>query len=190
LANTDKLKALVAQWQAMDALGADRPVGDLVYRAEAYLAQMPVTQCGTQSCHNKTFDVPCVLCNDFGLADEQAYPLLVSWCRRGTHVWSEGELRHKLASARQRGRPSTHRFGGQGATQGNGQAEASVAQQGQQAQQGTQQAQGGPPPVFGRQYPYRSWKPPRPLLRCGRDISIGGARRCSRYFGMRARPPS
>jgi len=74
---------------------------DIIDRARRYLARMPNTECGTQSCHDKTIKVSCVLISGFALDIPQALPLLREWCDRGQHKWSERELVHKLTSSLQ-----------------------------------------------------------------------------------------
>jgi hypothetical protein len=68
-------------------------------RAARYCAKLDPTVCGTQSCHHRTFGVACVLVQAFALGEGEAMGLLQEWAARGTHKWTEAELRHKLRSA-------------------------------------------------------------------------------------------
>jgi hypothetical protein len=68
-------------------------------RAQRYCAKLDPTVCGTQSCHQKTYHVACVLVQAFALTPGEALSTLQDWAHRGTHKWSESELRHKLQCA-------------------------------------------------------------------------------------------
>jgi hypothetical protein len=68
-------------------------------RASRYCVKLDVTQCGSQSCHLKTYHVACVLVQAFALSPGEALPILGEWAARGSHRWSEAELRHKLQCA-------------------------------------------------------------------------------------------
>ncbi len=68
-------------------------------RAQLFVDKMESAVCGTGSCHRNTFHVACVLVQGFGLSKASAEPILTSWIRRGTHVWTEAEIAHKLNSA-------------------------------------------------------------------------------------------
>lgn len=68
-------------------------------RATRYCAKLDPTVCGTQSCHLRTYQVACVLVQAFALSPGEAMPTLMEWAGRGTHRWSEADLRHKLQSA-------------------------------------------------------------------------------------------
>lgn len=95
-ANNAALVALAELWAKVDRLAGGKPAGDPVERARAYLAKVPPTVCGTQSCHNNTFKVAGLLARDFALTTEQALPLLREWADRGTHKWTDNELRKKF----------------------------------------------------------------------------------------------
>jgi hypothetical protein len=71
----------------------------VIERAQRYVAKLDVTACGSQSCHPKTYHVACVLVQGFALSLGEALPLLQDWASRGSHKWSESELRHKLQCA-------------------------------------------------------------------------------------------
>jgi replicative DNA helicase len=102
-ANNAALTRLLALWTKQDARrrGPDRP--ELTDREKAIhrarlcvLAMKDVTVCGTKSCHDKTFHVAAALAWGFGLSEDDALPILSEWAQRGTHAWTEYELRHKL----------------------------------------------------------------------------------------------
>lgn len=67
-------------------------------RAAAYLATMPPAIAGSGG-HAATFAAACRL-REFGISQDDAFPILTDWNR--THcqpLWSETDLRHKLADA-------------------------------------------------------------------------------------------
>lgn len=97
--NVTALRALLAGWAWAADLTRGRPTGSLIERARSYLTEMETTICGTASCHDKTFRAAATLVKDFGLSEGEALPLLADWADRGTHRWSEHELRHKLHGA-------------------------------------------------------------------------------------------
>lgn len=78
---------------------AKAPPVSVPERASRYCAKLDVTACGSQSCHPKTYHVACVLVQAFALSPGEALPILQDWASRGTHKWSEAELRHKLQCA-------------------------------------------------------------------------------------------
>ncbi len=98
--NNAALPRLLATWQQIADWRRGRPLeATAADRARAYLATMDPTQCGTASCHTKTYHAAALLTKDFALSVPEAAPLLAEWCRRGTHQWSEPELLHKLWDA-------------------------------------------------------------------------------------------
>jgi hypothetical protein len=77
----------------MNALAISR-----VERAAAYLAKCPAAIEG-QGGDNQTYKACCVLVNDFGLEEAEAWPLLLEWNRHCLPPWKESDLRTKLHSA-------------------------------------------------------------------------------------------
>lgn len=78
-----------------------------VERARAYLATIEGAVSGRRG-HDRTFRAACVLAQRFGLAFEEAWPLLLEWNARCEPPWSECELVHKLTDAvARRARPGT-----------------------------------------------------------------------------------
>lgn len=67
-------------------------------RAGAYLAQFPGAVQGQGGDHH-TYKACCVLVNDFGLSEAEAWPLLLEWNRSCVPPWKEADLRVKLRSA-------------------------------------------------------------------------------------------
>jgi putative DNA primase/helicase len=67
-------------------------------RARAYLSKIDPAVSG-QGGHNQTFRAACVLVLGFGLAVEDAMPLLEEWNEACQPPWSEPELLHKLKDA-------------------------------------------------------------------------------------------
>jgi len=65
--------------------------------AAAYLVKMPVAVAG-QGGHGATFAAACKLV-EFGLAPNEAWPLLLDYNGRCLPPWSESDLRHKLSDA-------------------------------------------------------------------------------------------
>lgn len=98
LENVRLLREFVAAAQYADDLHKNRPTGDLLSRARAYIAKEPPAISG-QHGHDRTFHVACVLVKDFGLAQDLAYQAIQEWNRTCVPPWSEKELRHKLADA-------------------------------------------------------------------------------------------
>ncbi|HMO64242.1 MAG TPA: hypothetical protein PKE47_03270, partial [Verrucomicrobiota bacterium] len=68
-----------------------------VARARSYLARRPPAVAG-QGGHAQTFAAACRLV-EFGLAAEDAWPLLCEWNARCQPPWAERELRRKLDQA-------------------------------------------------------------------------------------------
>jgi hypothetical protein len=67
-------------------------------RAARYIAKLQPAVAG-QGGHAATFSAACRLV-EFGLAESEAWPVLLEWNRSHCQpLWSEGELRHKLADA-------------------------------------------------------------------------------------------
>lgn len=79
-----------------------------VERARRYLLAVPPAVSGEHG-DVATFRVCCRLVRGFALDDEEAMALLLEWNRSCRPLWSESELRNKLASARRYGREP---FGG------------------------------------------------------------------------------
>lgn len=67
-------------------------------RARAYVAAMPGVVQG-QGGDERTYKACCVLVNDFGLSEVEAWPILLEWNGRCVPPWPESDLRSKLASA-------------------------------------------------------------------------------------------
>jgi hypothetical protein len=72
-------------------------------RAAKYLDKLPPTECGTSSCHDKTFRAACICVLGFAMTPEQARGPLEYWCSKGGHNWNETELTHKLNQANKQG---------------------------------------------------------------------------------------
>jgi hypothetical protein len=70
----------------------------LIERAGRYVAAMPPAISGSGG-HAAAFNVAVVLLHGFGLAEEEAWPILCGFSDRCEPPWNERELRHKLASA-------------------------------------------------------------------------------------------
>lgn len=69
-----------------------------VERSRAYIAAVPGAVQG-QGGDQHTYRTCCVLVNDFGLSETEAWPLLLEWNRKCTPLWAEADLRVKLRSA-------------------------------------------------------------------------------------------
>lgn len=74
------------------------PTDNIVARARAYVAKMPPAIAGSRG-HDATFAVARKLVADFGLAESDAWSLLLEFNTRCLPPWTEKELAHKLASA-------------------------------------------------------------------------------------------
>lgn len=74
---------------------------DIADRAAKYLATMPPAISG-QGGHNQTFRAACVLVLGFGLAIDEAFPLLSAWNQSCQPQWSDKDLWHKLTDANSR----------------------------------------------------------------------------------------
>ena len=70
----------------------------LIERAGRYVSAMPQAVSGSGG-HAATFAVAVVLIHGFALAEEEAWPILLSFNERCEPPWNERALRHKLASA-------------------------------------------------------------------------------------------
>ena len=68
-------------------------------RATKYLESTPGAISG-QGGDGHTFTVACRLVNDFGLTDDEAWPLLCDWNNKCQPAWSMDDLRKKLTNAR------------------------------------------------------------------------------------------
>jgi hypothetical protein len=75
----------------------------LLERARRYLAKMPPAVEG-QHGSDATFEAAAVLTRDFGLADEEAWPLLCEWNQLCQPPWGEKDLRRKLEEGRRKGK--------------------------------------------------------------------------------------
>lgn len=75
------------------------PKMSVAERAQRYVAKLDPTTCGQGQCHHRTFQVACVLVQAFALSEAEGLGILSDWAGRGTHKWTEHELRHKLRSA-------------------------------------------------------------------------------------------
>lgn len=69
-----------------------------IERARSYIARVPGAVSGAGG-HNATFHAACVLVLGFGLTPAEALPLLLAWNTTCQPLWSEADLRHKLADA-------------------------------------------------------------------------------------------
>ena len=69
-------------------------------RAIQYIAKMPPAISGSGG-HPATFNVAVALCHGFDLKEEEAWPILLQYNTHCEPPWSEKELKHKLAGARQ-----------------------------------------------------------------------------------------
>lgn len=76
---------------------ADKGLSALA-RAAKYLEGVPGAVEGERG-DDQTFRTCCVLVNDFGLTESQAWSMLVEWNRRCQPSWSERELQEKLQNA-------------------------------------------------------------------------------------------
>lgn len=75
----------------------------MIERARAYLKACDPAISG-QNGHGQTFKIVCKLVHGFGLDEETAFGLLLTeYNPRCQPPWSEGELRHKVKSAREKG---------------------------------------------------------------------------------------
>lgn len=74
------------------------PTGEAALRALAYLSTMEPAIAG-QAGDRRTFRVACVLVRDFGLAVDEALPLLLKWNLCCIPPWTQQELLHKLNQA-------------------------------------------------------------------------------------------
>ena len=74
-------------------------------RARAYLAQFPGAIQGQGGDHH-TYKACCVLVNDFGLSEVEAWSIILEWNCRCVPPWNESDLRGKLRSALQCQHPS------------------------------------------------------------------------------------
>lgn len=70
-----------------------------IRRAHRYVAKVPPTVCGSGICESTTCALACTL-TEFGLAMDDAYPILAEWAAKSTHGWSEQALRRKLDFAK------------------------------------------------------------------------------------------
>lgn len=95
------------QWLSEKYLPVDAPFGEspswyapdsVIERARKYLAKLPGAVSG-QFGHDTTFHAACILILGFGLANDQAYPLLSEWNQTCQPPWGERDLRRKLAEA-------------------------------------------------------------------------------------------
>jgi hypothetical protein len=68
-------------------------------RAQRYVDKLDPTTCGQGQCHHRTFQVACVLVQAFALSEVEGLGILTDWAGKGSHRWTEHELRHKLRSA-------------------------------------------------------------------------------------------
>jgi hypothetical protein len=75
------------------------PKLSIVERAQRYVSKLDPTTCGQGQCHLRTFQVACVLVQAFAMSEAEAFGVLQDWAVKGTHKWTEHELRHKLRSA-------------------------------------------------------------------------------------------
>lgn len=75
------------------------PKLSVVERATRYVAKLDPTTCGQGQCHHRTFQVACVLVQAFAMSEVEGLGVLTEWAGRGSHKWTEHELRHKLRSA-------------------------------------------------------------------------------------------
>lgn len=71
-----------------------------VDRARSYLEKFPAAVQG-QGGDQQTYKACCILVNDFGLPEVEAWPILCEWNNRCLPPWKENELRCKLRSALQ-----------------------------------------------------------------------------------------
>ncbi|MFM7151950.1 MAG: phage/plasmid primase, P4 family, partial [Gemmataceae bacterium] len=74
------------------------PMAERVERAQAYLAQMDPAISG-QGGHNTTYRAARVVCWDFAVSPEEAWPLLQAYNSRCEPPWSPCDLRHKIEDA-------------------------------------------------------------------------------------------
>jgi hypothetical protein len=71
---------------------------EVARRASAYVSRMPPAISG-QGGHDQTFAVACRLVRDFGLAVDEASPILQHYNERCQPPWTDQQLRHKLQGA-------------------------------------------------------------------------------------------
>jgi hypothetical protein len=71
----------------------------MIERARRYLAKRPPSISG-QGGHNAAFHVAAVLVHGFALSEGDALRLMREWNTQCVPPWSEGELVHKIKSAR------------------------------------------------------------------------------------------
>jgi KaiC/GvpD/RAD55 family RecA-like ATPase len=72
---------------------------DLLKRAAAYMAKVPPAVEG-QGGDDATFSAATVLCKDFDLSEDEAWPIFCDWNARCSPPWDERRLRRKLHEAR------------------------------------------------------------------------------------------
>jgi putative DNA primase/helicase len=82
-------------------------------RARAYLSKIEPAVSGQRG-HDRTFRVACALVLGFGLAVEEALPLLTEWNERCQPPWTEKELLHKLEDADKKDDERGYLLGGDG----------------------------------------------------------------------------
>jgi hypothetical protein len=70
----------------------------LVRRAGAYLSKLEPAISG-QHGHDTTYRTACILRCDFGLTEDEAWPIFLEWNRKCLPPWGEYELRRKLREA-------------------------------------------------------------------------------------------
>jgi hypothetical protein len=122
-ANTAKLTRLLEMWKWIDDARRNRPGGDLISRAKAYIAKEPPAVSG-QHGHDRCFHVACVLVKDFGLDVESALQAIQDWNQTCQPPWSEQELRHKLGDALKREGPIGRLVNGSAQPESNGRMNA------------------------------------------------------------------
>lgn len=74
-------------------------MSSIIERARSYVLKCDRAVSG-QGGHDRTFHVACVLVQGFDLADADALAVLREWNAGCSPPWSEGELNHKVRSAR------------------------------------------------------------------------------------------
>jgi hypothetical protein len=104
---------LIAAYPAPDAppeaVTDEAPLPSLEERianARAYVAKVPGALEGYQG-DKATFKVCAMLVRDFGLSEEEAFPILSEWNARCVPPWSEPQLREKLSNAMKYGSHAT-----------------------------------------------------------------------------------
>jgi hypothetical protein len=81
-----------------EPIDPDTNLGGNVRRAWAYLATVEGAISGQRG-HDRTFRVACILCVNFGLNFDEAWPLLKEWNQGCKPPWSNKDLIHKLKDA-------------------------------------------------------------------------------------------